>query len=273
MKTKQISILLLSCDSYSDLWNDFFNLKERFWPDCEYQWYIVTETSDFYRTNVEVIKCGKELNWAGRLRYAINAVNTPYIGIFLDDYFITAPINNKRIKSYVELMIKEKVSFLNLSNVFHHITDLPNKEYYSDHLIVIPKHLKYGIDTSAAIWDRDFLLEKLGYEDYNAWQFEVDRCEEAASENGLEGIILCDDLLSFNVSEIPVVIQGTLYPEAITYFAKKIGYNIQTSRKRMTYINVLKYKLKVKASRVKHCRRLLKWIGSHLLGYKFFTHN
>lgn len=271
MEQQQLSLLVLSCDKYSDLWDDFFNLKDRFWPDCEFKWYIVTETNDFNRPDVDVIKCGKDLNWAGRVRYAVNLLDTQYIGIFLDDYFIKSTINNTRIKEYLDIMISDKVSFLNLGNVFHHITNLPDKKYYKDHLIIIPNHLKYGIDTSAAIWDREYLLEKLGDEDYSAWKFEVDRCEEASTEAGFGGLILCDDLLSFNVSEIPVVIQGTLYPEAIKYFASNLGYNIQSQRKRMSYVNVLRYKLKVRMSRVKRGHRFLKWIGSHLLGYKFFS--
>ena len=172
-----ITMLVLSCDNYSDLWDDFFNLKERFWPDCEYEWYIVTETKHYQRRGVEVIQCGRNLNWAGRLRYALGKINTPYVGLFLEDYFMISRINNDRIKAYVELMSSDKISFITLGNVFHHITGLPNKEYYKEHLIIIPKHLKYGIDTSAAIWDKEYLMNKLGDSDYSAWQFEVDRCK------------------------------------------------------------------------------------------------
>lgn len=271
MKSSLITMLLLSCDNYSDLWDDFFNLKERFWPDCEYKWYVVTETKDYTRNQVGVIKCGRELNWAGRLRYALNQVDTSYVGIYLDDYFIVSSINNDRIKSFVDLMYSDGVSFLNLGNVFYHITNLPNKEYYKDHLIRIPKHQKYGIDTSAAIWDKEYLLEKLGDGDYSAWQFEIDRCNEAASAEGLNGLILCDDQLSFNVSEIPVVIQGVLYPDAVKFFSNQLGYKILSPRSQMSTKNVLRYKLKVRMSRVKHGRKILKWIGRNILGYKFFT--
>ena len=82
-----LSILVLSCDNYSDLWDDFFNLRDKFWPDCEYRWYVVTETKDYKRNNVEVIKCGKELNWAGRFRKAVQSLDSPLVGVFLEDYF------------------------------------------------------------------------------------------------------------------------------------------------------------------------------------------
>lgn len=267
----KMAMLVLSCDKYCDVWDDFFNLKERFWPECEYQWYIVTESKDYQRERVSTIKCGSELNWAGRFRKAVKECNTPYIGLYLEDYFIQSPIDNVRIKGFVELMEREHVSFLNLGNVFHHILRQPNPEYFAPHLMYIPQHLRYGIDTAAAIWDKDYLLEKLGEGDYSAWKFEADRCAEAASEKGLGGLILCDDQLSFNVSEVPVIIQGQIYPEAIKFFKEKVGYEIQSDRKVMSAWDVRKYKFKTKMSHAKHGRKFLKWVGTHIMGYKFFT--
>jgi len=266
-----MAMLVLSCDKYSDVWDDFFNLKERFWPDCPFDWYVVTESQDYQRNHVKSIKCGKELNWSGRFRKAVLTVTTPYIGLYLEDYFIKAPIDNARILSFLDLMEKDKVSFLNLGNVFHHILRQPNLEYYADHLVKIPQHLRYGIDTAAAIWDKDYLLEKLGGGDYSAWKFESDRCKEAASEKGFGGLILCDDQLSFNVSEIPVIIQGVFYPKAIKFFKEQVGYEIQSKRKVMSPWNAMKYQFKTKMSGAKHGRKFLKWVGTHLLGYTFFT--
>lgn len=268
---EKLTMLLLSCDRYSDVWDDFFNLKERFWPDCEYQWRIVTESKDYTRESVSTIKCGFELNWAGRFRKAVQSVDSPYIGIYLEDYFIKSPIDNAKIKGFVDLMEKDNVSFLNLGNVFHHILRQPNLEHYTEHLVKIPQHLRYGIDTAAAIWDKNYLLEKLGGGDYSAWKFESDRCAEAASEKGFGGLILCDDELSFNVSEIPVIIQGMFYPEAIKYFREVVGYDILSRRKVMSKKDVLKYKFKTKMSHATHGRKVLKWIGTHVMGYKFFT--
>lgn len=264
-----MAVLLLSCDNYSDLWDDFFNLKEKYWPDCPYTWYVVTESKNYTRTNVEVIKCGKELNWAGRFRKAIIEVNTPFIAIFLEDYFICEPIDNNLINSLVAFMEEHEVDFLDLGNIFKHKINAPNKKYYAEHLVIIDKHLRYGLDTAAAIWNKDYLLEKLGDEDYSAWKFEDDRCAEAASVEGYNGLILCDDRLPFNVSPVPVVVQGHFYPPCIPFFRKR-GYEIDTSKRRiMTRREQFRYDLKFRASKIKYGRKFLKWIGSHLFGYQF----
>ena len=122
----KMAILVLSCDNYSDLWDDFFNLRDKFWPDCPFRWYVVTETKDYYREGVEVIKCGKELNWAGRFRKAVHSVDNPLIGVFLEDYYISGKIDNTRITSLVDLMMDKGVDYLDLGNVFKHKINVPN---------------------------------------------------------------------------------------------------------------------------------------------------
>lgn len=272
MEDKQkMAMLVLSCDAYSDLWDDFFNLKEMFWPDCPYQWYVVTESKDYKRENVGVIKCGKVLNWAGRFRKAVQTVEDSLVAVFLEDYYINAPIDNERIEGLVDYMLEKKVDFLDLGNVFKHKINQPNKVYYADHLIVIDKHLRYGLDTAAAIWEKNYLLEKLGVGDYSAWKFEADRCAEAASEAGYDGLILVDDRISFNVSEIPVVVQGKFYPPVIEDFRKR-GYEIDTSKRSvMTRKQKFNYDFKRWCGRIPFGHKFMKWFGTKFLGYKFFT--
>lgn len=270
-KNNKLAMLLLSCDNYSDLWDDFFNLREKFWPDCPYTWYVVTESKDYTRTNVEVIKCGNELNWAGRFRKAVQSVDNPLIGVYLEDYFINATVDNERIEGLVDFAIEKGVDFLDLGNVFKHKINQQKKQYFADHLIIIDKHLRYGLDTAAAIWKKEYLLEKLGEGDYSAWKFEADRCAEAASEEGYNGLILVDERMSFNVSEIPVVVQGMFYPPIIEDFRKR-GYEIDTSkRKVMSGYQSFKYDFKRWCACLPFGHKFMKWFGTKFLGYKFFT--
>lgn len=266
-----LCILVLSCDGYSDLWNDFFNLRDKYWNDTTIRWYVVTETKEYQREGVTMIHCGKEMNWAARFRKAVETVDTTYVGIFLEDYFITDKVDIDRVKYLLELMKKEKVTYMNVGDVFKSIINMSNKEYFAEALIKIPNHKRYGISTVSSIWEKSFLLQKLGTGDYSAWQFEIDRCHEAATPNGLGGFLLCDEKCTFNVSTIPVVIQGKFYPDAIRYFKRK-GYTIDTSRRAiMPFKQIFLYKLKAQMSKARFMRKQLKWIGRKVLGIKFFT--
>lgn len=270
MQSDKLVILVLSCDAYGDLWQDFFNLRDKFWQDCPYKWYLVTETKEFHHPNVEIIRCGKNLNWAGRLRYAIETIDSQYYGLFLDDFFISERIDNKIIESTLSIMESNKATFLNMSDVFNNIVSLKEKVYCAKHLIIIPKSLPYGVSTEAAIWEKEYLLSKIGSGDYSAWQFEIDRVNEAKSAKGIDGFNLCDERMPFHVSVEPVVIQGKVYPIAKKYF-KKIGYNFLTKRKSMTFKQVFLYRLKMRMSKIKLGKNILKWFATKFLGMKFFT--
>lgn len=269
---KELSILVLSCDTYSDLWNDFFNLRDLYWPDTTIKWYLVTEYKDFQRDHLQVIKCGSK-SWSSRFRNAVKVIETQYIGVFLDDYFIESAVDSTKIMELVSLMRHEHVTYINMGDMYNSIVSMPNKKYFCSNLIQIPNHKKYGISMMPAIWDRDFLLSKLGDGDYSAWQFEIDRCKEAESESGLGGMLLCDENKSFNVSKVPIVIQGKFYPAGIQYYKRK-GYIINTrERDMMSYREVMIYNLKVIMSRIHFLRKPLKWLAKNVFRINFFTDN
>lgn len=264
-------IFVLSCDKYQDVWDEFFNLKDRFWADCNFQWYVITESLTCDREGVKTIN--SDGDWSTRFRNAVKSVDAKYICSFLEDYFITEKIDNGRINQLVEFMEKHKVSFLNMDDGFNHIQKTPNIKQYCEDILIIPKHMNYGVDTAGAIWNRNYLLEKLGDGDYSAWQFELDRCNEAKTEEGLSGLILLDQKQSLNISKIPVIIQGAYYPPALKYF-EGLGYIINChGRKVMSRWSVFIYWLKRKCSKSKHGRKLLKWVGNHVLGLQFVSKN
>lgn len=264
-----MAIFVLSCDKYNDVWDEFFNLKDRYWADCNFQWYVVTESLKCQRDGVQTINYNG--NWSTRFRNAVKFIDAKYICTFLDDYFITDVVDNNRINQLLDFIEENKVSFLNMDDGFNHIQKTPNLEHYNDEMLVIPPHQEYGVDTAGAIWDKQYLLEKLGDGDYSAWQFELDRCIEAKSEEGLSGLILLDTKQSLNISKIPVIIQGAYYPPALKYF-KERGYTIDCHDRRiMSQWDVFVYWLKTHCAKAKHGRRFMKWVGTHIFGLQFVS--
>lgn len=268
---QDFSLLVLSCDQYKVAWDDFFNLREMFWPDCPYKWYLVTETEDYLREGVEVIKCGNKMNWTGRFKYAAEKANTKYLGVYLEDFFIEQRIDNVIIADELELMEGEKVSMINVGDVFGWITKQPNTEHVNNNLIVIPKHLRYGISASLSIWRTSFLLDYLGDEDCSAWDFEMNGCKLADSAEGLPGYLLCDIRQPLHPSRVPVIVQGKLYPPCIRHF-KKRGYTIDVSKYNvMSFKDQWRYNLKHYSAKLPFGKKSMKWLASHILGYKFFS--
>lgn len=265
----KMAIFVLSCDKYQDVWDEFFNLRDRYWSDCNFQWYLVTESLTCNREGVKTLNFNGD--WSTRFRNAVKSVDVKYICSFLEDYFITEKVDNERINRLVTFMEEHGVSFLNMDDGFNHIQKTPNIKQYCEGILEIPKHKKYGVDTAGAIWDRDYLLEKLGDGDYSAWQFELDRCNEAKSKEGLSGLLLLDQKQSLNISKIPVIIQGAYYPPAIKYF-KERGYDINCHNRRiMSNWDVFVYWLKRKCGKLKHGRKFMKWVGTKFFKLQFVS--
>ena len=268
-RSNNISFFVLSCDKYSDLWEDFFCLKEKFWPDCSYEWNVVTESILCKHAGVNTITCGHDQNWTGRLKQACNATRSSFVCFFLDDFFINAKVDNGLVLKCIEKAILEEVDYYVLGDAF--ARKIKKSRYFEKHIKVIPSDRPYGIDTSVAIWKKEFLLSLIGEKDCSAWQFELDRLEDAKLNLHKDRVLWYDDRLPLNVGSIPVVIQGKFYPKAIKDF-KRRGYVINTSvRPVMTIIEVIKYDLKVWFSKTSLFKAPLKCLAKGFLGYKFFT--
>lgn len=266
-----LAILVLSCDKYSGIWDDFFNLKERFWPDCPYPCYLATDSKDYEREGLQIIHFGNIRTWSICAKKTIENIKERYIALFLEDAFIYKAIDSKVIADDLQFVIDNNVDFLTLERNRMERT-LTKDDQVVPHIWRIDRHKKYGIDTSAAIWAKNFLLKALEKEDCNAWQFEVNYCKEAESEEGLKGSIFFDDRQPFNISPIEVVRVGKLRPEAIRFFSK-IGYSInKESLPVMNFWEVAKEWIRDKFASMQFGKQFLKRIGK-VLGFYVYTEN
>ena len=51
-----LSVLVISCDRYADLWRPFFELFWRHWPDCQGPVYLGSNFTDYSDPRVQTIK-------------------------------------------------------------------------------------------------------------------------------------------------------------------------------------------------------------------------
>ena len=269
MISDKLSILVMSCDKYSGIWTDFFNLKEKYWPDCPYKTYLATDTKDYVRDSVETINFGNIKEWSKCVRETVKKIETPYICLWLEDALICKTIDNAIIRSDFEYVVSNKVDYFCIEVKRRFMPETMAE--VAPHIKVIDPHQRYGVDTAVAIWERSYLLEKL-QKDCDAWQFEVDRCSEAATLEGIKGVTLYDDRHPANVSEIEVLRRGELRPQAIRFF-DSMGYHLNTEDiPIMNKWSVLKESIRNKVSRFKYGKKFLKRLGK-LAGFYVYTDN
>lgn len=260
MVDQRMTLLVASCDSYSDVWADFFTCKDSNWPDCPYDTVLVTEEKEAVG-HVRTFKGGKENNWSTRMRLALESIDTKYICFVMEDFLFADRIQTSEIQELLDLLEKDGIRYCKLCEVGSIKTPF-YKEY--SYLRIIPENFRYGISLMAAIWDRQFFMEKLGTEDYSPWQFESDRNKEAAV--GTDKIVgLYDERNVLHICQL--IVQGKIMPDAVKHLRKK-NYTVQDKeRPRLSFWENSVYTIKVRVAKISKRFPLLKRI-SKALGYK-----
>lgn len=236
--SEDMTIVFIGFDGYCDLWNDCFRLFEHFWPNCPYDILFVNNTKDVEFKNVNTLHAGEDAEWSRKVQIALENCNTKYICLLLEDFFVGDEIDTTSVRKMLRFIKKEKIKYYKLANMSRAVKNRdPNYRGYS-FLHVIPESDEYGISLQAAIWDRDFLSEKLGNDNYNAWVFEFNRVKEANIENDCprKGCVFDDrNILHLKHG----VVQSKYIPGTVKYF-KKIGLDLNIQREVLTEIQYYK---------------------------------
>jgi hypothetical protein len=241
MKQSNLSIIVFSCDAYSDLWDGFFDMMDFYWKDIDFNCYLINNSKEYKRTKVTTLNAGNG-DWSSRARFALNTINSDYVLTFLDDYYISDYVSNIKIHEVLDYIEKEKIHYYQLD-----ITD--KEDYYKwnniklNYIYDIPKSRPYWVDTSIAIWDKEFFFTLLGDGDYSAWEFELARnLETKTPEKFKDKICVYDSRLL--ISMTPMVIQGKYFPKSINIMRKKGHFINLSQRKIMSSKEVFKHELK-----------------------------
>src|SRR5262245_35170578 len=94
----RVSIVIMSCDRYGDLWEPFFKLFNRFWQGCPYHRYMVTDSiAAPHPLGCTLVAGGKNLTWSHRLLNALMQIETDYVLLLVDDLFLHSFVDADRV--------------------------------------------------------------------------------------------------------------------------------------------------------------------------------
>jgi hypothetical protein len=163
----EIAILVVSCDNYSDLWKPFFELFRKFWPDCPYKIYLVSNHKEWNGDSVEAIKVGNDISWSDNLINALERINEKYVFMFLEDLFLDKPVENNKVAALFDWAVENQVNYVKAA-LRTHKADKPYNEIVGE----ITKGSIYRASTVMALWKKAVLMDILKPGE-SAWQFEL----------------------------------------------------------------------------------------------------
>lgn len=175
-----LALLVVSCDKYSDLWDIFFDLIEKYWTDCTLTKYLGTNFMDYEKDDVRTIRVGEDRSWAENVKKMLEQIPESYVVMMLEDFFVDRRVENKKIKTLYDHMITCGYDCLRLEPSPPPIK-IDNKKLRIGKLI---PGSPYYVDTQPAIWKKSVLVDLL-VDGYSAWDFEIKNSKQSGSFNYL----------------------------------------------------------------------------------------
>jgi hypothetical protein len=162
-----LAVLVVSCDKYSDVWEPYFRLFRKRWPDCPYPVYLGSNFVDFRFEGVSCIPIGEDRSWTENLHLLLDAVDRSRIILLLEDFFLTRETNTDLIIKMVELSEKLDLGCFRLFPLPPPSKKIPDIPGVGE----IRKGDDFRVSTQAGIWSTK-LLRSLAWPGMTAWQFE-----------------------------------------------------------------------------------------------------
>lgn len=158
------SLVIFSCDAFEDTWSIYFKLKKKYWKDCKYQTYVVTETKDC-PYGITLKETG---NWTRRMYNALSKIDTEYVITMCDDFFIRDYVDQDRI-DYAISQFDNDTAVFNFEKAYNNVIE-DKKEGFG----LRKNNEMYLCSCQPSVWNREKLMSLLDKE-LNAWEWEMQK--------------------------------------------------------------------------------------------------
>jgi len=168
------AVIISSCDAYEDAWAPFFTLFFRYWPDCPFPIYLISNEVTYLDSRIRPLRVGPDRGWANNTKKAMKQISEPFIIFILEDLFLEKPTNTEYILQLLEHIKEQHAATIRLFP-----SPLPDEDYPNDlNLGRMGRDAPYRTSLMIGIWDKKIFISLIK-EDENAWQMEIDGTERS----------------------------------------------------------------------------------------------
>jgi len=171
-----LSILVVSCDKYSELWDNFFQLLFKNWPELKLNEknipiYLISNNKKFSNSRVQPIQIPHEISWSDNVIKALETIKTKYVLILLEDYYITH-LDLNRLSDLYGYMKKSNAAYIQIYGDFLPGEDRKALNVY-DGVSIKQPHEKWRTSLQPCVW-RTRELKHMLKSGESAWAFEIE---------------------------------------------------------------------------------------------------
>lgn len=165
---RDVPILVISCDAYSDVWRPFFEVFFARWSDCPFPVCLGANHRAYDDDRVRTLAIGDDVSWGDNVLKMIDGLGgVEWLIMFLEDFLLTRPVSTEEVTGYVELAQQEELGCLRLAPRDYPARPIEGRA----NLGVLGRRVDYRVSTQVAIWRVD-TLRALLQPGYTPWDFE-----------------------------------------------------------------------------------------------------
>ncbi len=233
---ENVAVLVASYDASSDLWDPLFTLFRRFWPDCPFRVYLVSNALQYKRWGVTTIAVGPDRSWSDTLRAGLERVREDYVLLWIDDHFLVGKANHIAIMESIGDLLRRDGNYLRLNPLPR--PDHPVNDYFGE----VRKGAIYRTATGASVWKKSVLRELLRSGE-SAWEFET----AGSARSDRFDRFFSSWKRHFAIENL--MIKGKARPRSLRRIEQCLGYSLQLNRPSLTVNEELAFFLRVCANR------------------------
>ena len=202
------AIVVSSFDGNQDLWRPFFTLFFRYWPDCPFPVYLISNEQRYLDARVTPLAMGPEKNWAHMTKRALESIPESYIIWLLEDFFFEKPIDTTRIHALIAYLQKNSAATMRLF-------PSPPPDGAIDTAFgvgEVSRTADYRASLSAGLWDKAIFLALIN-DGESPWQMETEGTERSRALSQKFFSVIEPAL---HYLERGAIVRGKWLPDAVT---------------------------------------------------------
>lgn len=167
-----VTILVNSCDAYSDLWYPFFALFKKYWGAEGAEIVLNTESKEFQfdGLNIKTIHPkSKNAPYGRRMIEVLKQINSEYIILFLDDFFLRSKVKGDVIERIIDWMDRDKSIACFYNDCLDTYAEWEKDKYLG--FKRIPWGASYTLNMQVGVWRRKKLI-KYWRDNISPWEWE-----------------------------------------------------------------------------------------------------
>lgn len=166
------TIVINTCDAYSDVWELFFKAFEEYWQDCKYDVVLNTEKlkSDLPYVKTHNFTENSNLdNWGIRFKKTLQDIDSEFVIMLYDDYLLEKKVNQDKIIKCIE-WLENNPTICAFYFVHSENNNIDDQKFEGFELL--PIKADYKLNSAPAIWRRTKLMNFIENGDSPwAWEF------------------------------------------------------------------------------------------------------